>query len=149
VRSFFTGIKATLPELHHDSLAELKDLACSEAWDSLFEIRVENFHRWRKEHESVTGVDQHSGRATDLFDPTGRRHGRSVSARSRRHTASDGLTDRTTQVAWDGLRTVSTTVDAVITDTLKILPTLAGGFTLEIDHDGRSRTSQPFPPRHR
>jgi hypothetical protein len=142
-------LKATLPELHHDSLAELKDLARSEAWDSLFGIRAENFHRWRKEHESVTGVDQHSGRATDLFDPTGRRHGRSVSARSRRHTASDGLTDRTTQVAGDGLRTVSTTLDAVITDTLKILPTLGGGFTLGIDHDGRSRTSQPFPPRHR
>ncbi len=143
-------LKATLPEFCHDSLAALDDLVRSEAWESLGRIRAENFHRWRKEHEIVAGVDQHSGRSTDLFDPTGRRHGRSVSARSRRHTTSDGLTDRTTQVAGEGLRTVSSTLDAVITDTLKILPTLAGGFTLEIDHDGRSHSiSQPFPPRHR
>jgi hypothetical protein len=142
-------LKAALPELHHDSLAALDDLVRSLAWNSLFRIRAENFHRWRKEHEIVTGVDQHSGRATDLFDPTGRRHGRAVSARSRRHTASDGLTERTTQVAGDGLRAVCTTLDAVITDTLKILPTVAGGFTIEIDHDGRGHSiSQPFPPRH-
>jgi hypothetical protein len=129
-----------IPAVHRRSLDTLDDLVQSQPWKSAFQIRAENFHRWRKEHESVVGVDQHSGNVSDLHDSLGKHIGRQVSGQSRRHTTSDGLTERTTDVAGDGVRTVAKTFDAIITDTLEILPSLAGGYTLEIDRDGHNRT---------
>jgi hypothetical protein len=129
-----------IPAVHCGSLDALDNLVRSQAWESVFQIRAENFHRWRKEHESVVRVDQHSGNAHDLYDAAGNHIGRAVGAQSRRHTISDGLTERTTQAAGNGVRATPKAVDDVITDTLNILPYLADGYTLDIDSDGPSRT---------
>ena len=56
-----TSLRGVLPEVHHRSLDALDELAQSLAWNSAHQIRAENFHRWRKEHESVVGVDKSSG----------------------------------------------------------------------------------------
>lgn len=99
-------------------------------------MRAENFHRWRKEHEYVSGVDQNSGRGSDHLDQAGNVIGRRVFAQRRRHQVSDGLTDRTTQIAGEGVRAMAATVDAVITDTLTNLHRLTNGFVLNLDSDG-------------
>ncbi|MCT7657632.1 hypothetical protein [Mycobacterium deserti] len=133
------ALRAAIPALHRDSVQALEDLVQSEAWEKLFQTRAENFHRWRKEHESVSGVDQNSGRASDIYDHAGNVIGKRVAAQPRRHTSSDGMTERTTEVAGEGVRAVSKAVEAVITDTLAVLPRLTGGFTLEIDRNGQTR----------
>lgn len=116
------ALRDVIPAVHHASLRALDDLVSSPAWDSAFRIRAENFHRWRKEHESVIGVDQHSGPGRDLYDNDGMHIGVAISAQSLPHTASNGLTERTTEVAGEAIRTIATTVEAILDDTLHALP---------------------------
>jgi len=133
-------LRKTLPPLHANSLDILKELIDSPEWVAAVDIRAENFHRWRKEHESVAGVDQNSGNATDLYDANGNFTGRSVHTRRRSHTISDGLTERTTLVAGCSVKRVAAAAEAILDDTLNIvLPRIEGGFTLAIDHAGGSR----------
>jgi hypothetical protein len=134
-----------IPAVHHPSLRALDDLISSPAWDSAFQIRAENFHRWRKEHESVIGVDQHSGPGRDLYDDDGNRIGVAISAQSRPHIISNGLTERTTEVAGEAVRTIATAVEAVLDNTLDALPQITPtGYTLEITHDGKNRKIWPL-----
>lgn len=128
------------------SLDALEALVQSKAWNEVDEIRAENFHRWRKEHESVGGVDADSGSATDLYDAEGKRVGRSTGGHSRRHTISDGLTERTTTAAGEGIRAVAIALDTVLTDVLNVLPQIADGFTLELTDTGY-RTSRQMRPK--
>lgn len=137
------ALRLVIPSPHRGSLDVLDGLIQSPAWRTMFQIRAENFHRWRKEHESVIGVDQHSGNAQDIYDDRGNRIGRRVYGGHRRHTISDGLTERTTQAAGDGVRAIANSLDAVITDTLAVLPLVADGYTLEIDDDGHIRRGGP------
>jgi hypothetical protein len=46
-------------------------------WQAVIAIRDENVHRWRKEHESVYGVDRHSGNSQNVYDSAGNVNGRS------------------------------------------------------------------------
>jgi hypothetical protein len=132
-------LRTTIPECHVRSVAALDGLVTSTAWKALDQVRAENFHRWRKEHESVVGVDRDSGRADNIYDHAGNVIGRDVRAGMRRHSAADGMTVTTTKIAGAGVRRVAIAVDAVITDTLTLLPSLTGGFTLEIDDEGQTR----------
>lgn len=132
-------LRAAVPECHGDSLAALDALVTSTAWQALCQVRGENFHRWRKEHESVVGIDRDSGRTNNIYDHAGNVIGRDFHAGLRRHTAADGMTAKTTETAGAGVRRLAVAVDAVITDTLAQLPTLSGGFILEIDEHGHTR----------
>lgn len=110
-------------------------------------IRGENFHRWRKEHESVVGVDAHSGHERDIFDYAGNLTGRSGGGQGRRHTLGDGLTEKTTDAAGDGLRVVAEALKGIIEHTLAVLPTVTGGY--EVTYDGKKlkKTRQIAGPR--
>ena len=132
-------LRTTIPECYARSIAALDDLVKSTAWKALNQVRAENFHRWRKEHESVVGIDKYSGRADNIYDYAGNVIGRGVRAGLRRHTVADGMTVKTTEIAGAGVRQVAIAVDAVITDTLTLLPSLTGGYTLEIDDEGHTR----------
>jgi hypothetical protein len=135
-----SNLRAVIPPLHAGSLDILNRLIQSLEWATAFDIRSENFHRWRKEHELVVGVDQNSGHARDIYDADGRFAGRSMHSRSRRHTISDGMTQRTTEAAGNGLRQVAAATEAVLDETLTIvLPRIESGYTLAIDHDGGHR----------
>jgi hypothetical protein len=130
------ALRRITPSVHQDSLSALRKLVSAPVWKPLSAMRAENFHRWRKEHESVSGVDQNSGRGTNYEDHAGNVIGRRVSATRRRHHVSDGLTDRTTQLAGDGVLAMAAAVDAVVTDTLANLQQLTNGFVLNLDSDG-------------
>ncbi|OBA40789.1 hypothetical protein [Gordonia sp. 852002-51296_SCH5728562-b] len=121
------------PDVHGGALDALDELVASSEWESLFDLRAENFHRWRKEHEYTVGVDSQSGTATDIYDEHGVHVGRSIGGHGRKHRSGDGLTERTTSVAGAGIRRVATALDATITNTLTALPLLSGGFLLQID----------------
>lgn len=130
------ALRKATPAIHQGSVAALHTLISTPVWKSLSAIRAENFHRWRKEHESVLGVDQNSGRATDHHDHAGIVIGRRVSATRRGHQISDGLTEWTTQIAGDGVRAIATAIDSVVTDTLANLRQLTNGFVLNLDSNG-------------
>lgn len=130
------ALRRNTPPVHEGSLSALHTLISASVWKPLSAVRAENFHRWRKEHESVSGVDQNSGRGSDYVDHAGNVIGRRVSAIRRRHQVSDGLTDQTTQIAGEGVLAMATAVDAVITDTLANLRQLTNGFVLNLDFDG-------------
>lgn len=139
------ALKSAIPSVHHVSLNALGDLVGSSQWKAACKIRAENFHRWRKEHESVIGVDQHSGPGRDLYNNEGLHIGVAMSAVSQRHTVSDGLTERTTQVAGDAIRVIAATAEAVLDDTLDALPQMTRTrYRLEIAHDGKGRRSWPM-----
>lgn len=132
-------LRKAIPQVHKESIDALRALVASSTWQSLTTTRDENFHRWRKEHESVLGIDQNSGRMSDVLGHDGSVIGKRFFATRRGHQISDGLTDRTTLLAGDGVREVAQCVEAVITDTITHLPQLTNGFVLEIDADGHSR----------
>ena len=132
-KSEIKELRRVLPADHHEALNILRELECSTQWKTLFEIRNENFHRWRKEHESVVGVDAKSGNARDIYDHQGNLTGRAAGGHSRRHTAGDGLTERTTTAAGAGIRVVADALDDIINNTLEVLPRIADGFTVEYD----------------
>ncbi|WP_396912744.1 hypothetical protein [Mycolicibacterium sp.] len=132
-------LRKAIPVVHQGSIDALRALVLSTTWQSLAASRAENFHRWRKEHESVLGIDQHSGHMSDVLDAAGNVVGKRFFGNRRGHQISDGLTERTTKLAGDGVREVASAVEAVITDTLDSLPQLTNGFVLEIDADGHTR----------
>lgn len=132
-RSELKELRKVLPTVHHPAIDLLDALVESPEWQTLFDIRSENFHRWRKEHESVIGVDAGSGNGRDILDYDGKVTGRSIGGQSRRHTASDGLTESTTEAAGAGLRVVAETLNSIIEDTLAVLPRITGGYTIEYD----------------
>lgn len=132
-------LRKAIPTVHQGSIDALRALVSSTTWQSLAATRAENFHRWRKEHESVLGIDQSSGHMSDVLDAAGNVVGKRFFGSRRGHQISDGLTERTTSLAGDGVREVAHAVEAVITDTLDNLPELTNGFVLEIDANGHSR----------
>lgn len=132
-------LRKAIPAVHQGSIDALRALVSSTTWQSLTATRAENFHRWRKEHESVLGIGQRSGHMSDVLDAAGHAVGKHFFGSRHGHQISDGLTERTTNLAGDGVREVARAVEAVITDTLDSLPQLTNGFVLEIDADGHSR----------
>lgn len=127
--------------LHAGSLNALADLVSSPEWAAVDELRGENFHRWRKEHEYVIGVDARSGNARDLYDNEGNHVGRSVYGHGRRAKIGDGLTAKTTRVAGDGIRRVAQALDAILTNTVDVtLPQQHEGITVGIDDPTRITT---------
>ena len=148
-----TDLRAVIPQIHTRSLDILNELVKSPQWIAAFGIRAENFHRWRKEHESVVGVDQNSGHAVDRYDDDGNLTGRTVYSHSRPHTVSDGLTERTTSAAGAAIRTVAASTEAILNDTLgAVLPQIENGFSLAIDNNGTHRETvrlSDYPPGSR
>jgi hypothetical protein len=112
-------LRKAIPAVHQGSIDALRTLVSSTTWQSLTARRAENFHRWRKEHESVLGVDQSSGHMSDVLDAAGNIVGKCFFGARRGHQISDGLTEHTTNLAGDGVREVARAVEAVITDTLE------------------------------
>lgn len=138
--------KALDPSLHTASLEALRELMLSPEWVAAFDIRAENFHRWRKEHEYVTGVDANSGAAQDLYDREGNHTGHVVGGHGRRHKISDGLTEKTTDAAGDSIRRIAQAFDLILTNTVGVvLPTQHGGFTVDIDDPKGIRTHRVQP----
>ncbi len=105
----------------------LERLRTSPEWSAVMNIRGENAHRWRKEHEAVRGVDAQSGFAENTHDYAGKPNGIRVSATARRHVAGDGLTAHTTEVARQAIPVVATALDATVAETLQNLAVLTGG----------------------
>ena len=64
--------------------------------------------------------------------------GRAEGGHSRRHTAGDGLTEKTTTAAGEGIRAVADTLNGIINNTFDVLPRIADGYTVE--HDGKRLT---------
>lgn len=137
-------LRRAIPPVHKGSIDALQALVSSATWKSLTDRRAENFHRWRKEHESVLGVDQNSGNMSDVLGYDGSVIGKRMSAARRGHEDSNGLTDRTTALAGEGILRVAQCVDAVITDTLTNMRDLTNGFVLEIDAKGHIRKMGGF-----
>ncbi|WP_145238528.1 hypothetical protein [Prescottella equi] len=139
--------KALDPSLHAVSVDALRELLISPEWVAAFEIRAENFHRWRKEHEYVTGVDADSGAGRDVYDTAGSHVGHEVSGYGRRHKISDGLTEKTTSVAGEAILRIAQALDIILTNTVEtVLPT-QHGWTIDIDTRNRIRVHrvQPSP----
>lgn len=134
------------PSLHAASIDALHELVISPKWVAAVDIRAENFHRWRKEHEYVTGVDAHSGNAQDIYDAEDKHTGRAVGGYGRRHKISDGLTEKTTNAAGDGIRRIAKAFDLILTNTVgTVLPTQHVGFTVDIDDPKRFRIHRVQP----
>lgn len=126
--------KALDPSLHAVSVDALRELLISPEWVAAFEIRAENFHRWRKEHEYVTGVDADSGNGRDLYDAAGNHTGRAVSGHGRRHKLSDGLTEKTTKVAGEAILRIAQAFDVILTNTVGTVLPKQHGWTVDIDN---------------
>ncbi|GAB2643628.1 hypothetical protein ABI214_12585 [Prescottella soli] len=138
--------KALDHSLHAAPLDALHELVISPEWVAAAHIRAENFHRWRKEHEYVTGVDAHSGNAQDIHDAEKKHTGRAVGGYGRRHKVSDGLTAKTTDAAGDSIRRIAQAFDLILTNTVgTVLPTQHGGFTVDIDDPKGIRTYRVQP----
>jgi hypothetical protein len=135
------SLRSNLPAIHRPALDRLDQLRTSSEWSALMNIRGENAHRWRKEHEAVRGVDAQSGFAQNTYDYAGKPNGICVSATARRHVAGDGLTAYTTDVARQVIPVIATALDATVAETVHNLATLTGGrMRLDIDSQGRGRT---------
>jgi hypothetical protein len=135
------ALRSNLPAIYRPAVNRLEQLRKSPEWSAVMDIRGENAHRWRKEHEVVRGVDAQSGFARNLYDYAGKPNGFTVSAEAHRHVAGDGLTARTTDVARRAIPVIARALDATVSETAQNLPTLTGGrLKLEIDPQGRSRT---------
>ncbi|APE17538.1 hypothetical protein BOH72_22025 [Mycobacterium sp. WY10] len=132
-------LRKAIPAVHEGSIDALRALVASTTWQKLTATRAENFHRWRKEHEYVLGIDESSGHMSDVLDEAGNVVGKRFFGSRRGHRISDGLTARTTYLAGEGVRELARAVEAVITDTLDNLPQLTNGFVLEIDANGHTR----------
>lgn len=134
------SLRSTLPAIHRPAVDRLDQLRTSSEWSAVMDIRGENAHRWRKEHEAVRGVDAQSGFGQNTYDYAGNPNGTQVSVTARRHVAGDGLTARTTEVARQVIPVIARALDATVAETVQNLPTLTGGrMRLEIDPEGRSR----------
>ena len=137
------SLRSNLPAIHWPAVDRLEQLRTSAEWSAVMDIRGENAHRWRKEHESVRGVDAQSGFAENTYDYAGNPNGIRVSATARRHVAGDGLTARTTDVARRAIPVIATALDVTVGETLQNLSTLTGGrMSLQIDAQGRGRMVQ-------
>lgn len=135
------SLKSNLPAIHRPTLDRLDQLRTSSEWSAVINLRGENAHRWRKEHEAVRGVDAQSGFAQNTYDHAGKPNGIRVSATARRHVAGDGLTSYTTDVARQVIPVIATALDITVGETVHNLATLTGGrMRLDIDPQGRSRT---------
>ncbi|MEN4473125.1 hypothetical protein [Mycolicibacterium cosmeticum] len=135
-----TLLRTNLPEIHWPALHRLEQLRTSPEWSAVLDIRGENAHRWRKEHEAVRGVDAQSGYAHSLYDYAGKPNGFTVSAEARRHAAGDGLTMRTTDVALRALPVIATALDETIAETLQNLAVLTNDrMRLQLDERGEWR----------
>lgn len=134
------SLRSNLPAIHHKAIDRLERLRTSPEWSAVVEIRGQNAHRWRKEHEAVRGVDAHSGFAQNTYDHTGKPNGIQVSATARRHVAGDGLTARTTDVARQAIRVIATALDETVAETMQNLEVLTRGrMSLETDGQGQRR----------
>ena len=135
------SLGANLLAIHRPAVDRLEQLRKSPEWSAVMDIRGENAHRWRKEHEAVRGVDAQSGFAQNTYDYAGNPNGIRVSATARRHVAGDGLPARTTEVALQMIPVIAEALDATVTETVQNLAALTGDrMELDIDPDGRSRT---------
>lgn len=134
------SLRSNLPAIHRPAVDRLDRLRTSPEWSAVMDIRGENAHRWRKEHEAVRGVDAQSGFAENTYDHAGNPNGIRVSATARRHVAGDGLTARTTDVALRAIPVIAAAVDETVAETAQNLSALTGGrMELRIDPQGRSR----------
>ncbi len=134
------SLRSNLPAIHRPAVDRLERLRTSPEWSAVVNIRGENAHRWRKEHEAVRGVDAQSGFAENTYDYAGNPNGIRVSASARRHVAGDGLTAHTTEVARQAIPVVATALDGTVAETLQNLAVLTGGrLTLQTDDQGRGR----------
>lgn len=134
------SLRSNLPVIHRPAVDRLERLRSSPEWSAVMNIRGENAHRWRKEHEAVCAVDAQSGFAENTYDYAGNPNGIRVSATARRHVAGNGLTAHTTEVARQAIPVVATALDETVAETLQNLAVLTGGrLTLQTDHQGRGR----------
>ncbi|KAA0109958.1 hypothetical protein CIW51_30185 [Mycolicibacterium sp. P9-22] len=139
--STLAALRSSLPAIHRPAVDRLEGLRKSPEWSAVIDIRGENAHRWRKEHEMVRGVDAQSGFAQNLYDYAGRPNGFTMSSGARRHVAGDGLTARTSDAARQAIPVIARALDATVSETVQNLPTLTSGrLKLEIDPQGGSRT---------
>ncbi|WUA12655.1 hypothetical protein OG225_40525 (plasmid) [Nocardia sp. NBC_01377] len=105
-------------------------------WNNAFDHRGENFHRWRREHEYVSGIDQGTGHARDVLDHKGQVTGKRYGSYSTRYTAADGLGEQAVLNARSGLEETAQAANDVLDHILEALPELARGFTLTITATG-------------
>lgn len=134
------SLRSNLPAIHRPAVDRLAQLRESPEWSAVVQMRGENAHRWRKEHETVRGVDADSGFAQNTYDYAGNPNGIQVSTTARRHVAADGLTARTTRVAGQVIPVIAAVLDETVAETLQNLDTLTGGrLRLDVDDDGRRR----------
>ncbi|MFQ6329612.1 hypothetical protein ACLMAL_26225 [Nocardia sp. CWNU-33] len=111
-------------------LDRLDELVASPAWDNAFGHRAENFHRLRREHPYIAGVDPHTGSARDILDAAGNVTGRRYGSRTARYTAADGLPERVVTDARAFYEETARAAGDVITHILNALPELTGGLRI-------------------
>ncbi|MGW1743465.1 hypothetical protein ACWCPQ_32205 [Nocardia sp. NPDC001965] len=129
-------------------LDRLDTLAAAPQWNNAFDHRAENFHRWRREHEYVSGVDQTTGNARDVLDYRGRVTGKSFGSYNTRYTAADGLGAQAAIHAREGLEATAKAADDILDLILSALPDLAEGTTLEVTtSDYRLHRAMPWTGR--
>ncbi|MBF6136647.1 hypothetical protein IU501_27095 [Nocardia otitidiscaviarum] len=127
---------------HVALLKSIVELEKTPAWTNAFNHRAENFHRWRREHEYVSGVDAGTGAARDVLDYKGRVTGKRFGSKRGKYTAAEGLGTRVVADARSALEATARAADDTLTALLGTLPDLTGGYRLEITPTGvrKSRT---------
>lgn len=129
------------------ALDRLDALEASPQWRGASDHRAENFHRWRREHEYVAGVDQNSGTATDVHDYLGQVIGKDYGIVDRRYTAADNLGAQTVLNAGAGLEETARAASNILDEIIAALPDLTNGLHVQITHT-QSGLKTTFQRKH-
>jgi hypothetical protein len=138
------AMKSALRDVPHRSvhamLDELIELAISDEWRILSEVRGEVFHRSRPESSISSGLDGESGYARAITDHAGKPIGIAVGAWNR-YSGGDTRSDQESAATRAALDRVATAVRIVTTAFVKAIEPLSGGVRrAEIEPSGRIRT---------
>jgi hypothetical protein len=145
------AMKSALRDVPHRSvhamLDELVELAISDEWRMLNEVRGEVFHRSRPESSISSGLDGESGYARAITDRAGKPVGIAVGGWSR-YSGGDTRSDQESAATRAALDRVATAVRIVTTAFVKAIEPLSGGpRRAEIEPNGRIRTSHQIGRR--
>ena len=138
------ALKGAFRDVSHPSvramLDELVELAASDEWRGVNEVRGEVFHRSRPESSISSGLDHESGYARAITDHAGNAVGIAVGGWNR-YSAGDTRSDLEAAVTRAALDRVATAVRIVTTALVAAIEPLSGGHRrAEVEASGRIRT---------
>lgn len=145
------ALRSALGDVSHRSvkamLDELVELATSEEWRVLNEVRGEVFHRSRPESSISSGLDGESGYASAITDHAGKSIGIAVGGWNR-YAGGDARSDQEAAATRAALDRVATAVRTVTTAFVAAIEPLSEGHRrAEVEPGGRIRRHHQFGGR--